>query len=60
MIAAAWPPHFVVSNSQHAPLEQEAAFDVHFVEAAEVFAFIPAGHVADAHVFLDVQHVEQA
>jgi len=49
------PPHFVVSFSQHVLLEQEAAFDVHFVALAEAFFFIPVPHMASAHVAMSVQ-----
>jgi len=53
--ATVLPPHFVVSFSQHVLEEQEAAFDVHFVAAAEVFFFIPAAHTALVHVAMSVQ-----
>jgi len=53
--ATVLPPHFVVSISQHTVGEQEAAFDVHFVSAAEVFAFVAPKHVAAAHVATSVQ-----
>jgi hypothetical protein len=49
------PPHFEVSFSQHVLLEQEAAFDVHFVALAEAFFFIPVPHMATAHVAMSVQ-----
>jgi len=55
VIFAVWPPHFVVSDSQQAPAEHEAACEAHIFEAAVVFAFIPAAHVAAAHVDLAVQ-----
>jgi len=54
-IFGVWPPHFVVSDSQQAPAEHEAACEAHIFEAAVVFAFIPAAHVAAAHVDLAVQ-----
>jgi len=49
------PPHFVVSFSQHVLWSQEAASDVHFVAAAEVFLFMPAAHTALVHVATSVQ-----
>jgi len=55
VIFAVWPPHFVVSDSQQVPAKHDAAFEAHIVVAFAAFAFIPAAHVAPAHVDLAVQ-----
>ena len=53
--ATVLPPHFVVSCTQHVLLEQEAASDVHFVVLAAALFFIPAPHMASAHVAMFLQ-----
>jgi hypothetical protein len=56
VIVAFWPPHFVLSFSQHLELMHIMADPEHFKEALAAFFLLPSVHVASAQVLTATQH----